>query len=60
MLRAPYEAHWVEVMDVTGRMVRKIAISQAIDISVLLIGAYIVLLRSFDGKALAYGRLHHI
>jgi hypothetical protein len=46
-------------MDITGRIVQKIAMSRAIDISVLPTGAYIVLLRAFDGKALAYGRLQH-
>ena len=50
----------MEVMDITGRMIRKIAMSRAIDISVLPVGAYIVLLRAFDGKAMAYGRLQRL
>ncbi len=60
MLGAPSEGHWLEVMDITGRMIQKIAMSRAIDISVLPVGAYIVLLRAFDGKAMAFGRLQRL
>jgi hypothetical protein len=60
ILGAPSEAYWVDVLDLTGRSLQKGPFSKAIDISVLPIGAYIVLLRSFDGKALAYGRLQRL
>ncbi len=60
LLGAPSEARWLEMIDLTGRRLLIAPIAHTIDISVLPVGGYIVLLRSFDGKALAYGRLQRL
>jgi hypothetical protein len=47
----------VEISDLMGRSVHQQRFAPTMDVSVLPSGAYIVMIRSFDGKPLATGRL---
>lgn len=50
------EAVVVEVLDLTGRNMMKARFTPTLDVSILPMGAYVVVIRSFDGKPLAHGR----
>ncbi len=46
----------VEIVDLTGRTMMRTRFTQVLDVSILPMGAYVVVIRSFDGKPLAHGR----
>ncbi|MBL7985559.1 MAG: T9SS type A sorting domain-containing protein [Flavobacteriales bacterium] len=50
------EAARFEVYDGLGRLIITLPFSDQIDVSVLPMGAYVALIRSFDGKPLARAR----
>ena len=50
------EAVVVEISDLTGRRVMRARYTTTLDVSILPMGAYVVVIRSFDGKPLAHGR----
>jgi hypothetical protein len=47
----------VEITDLMGRSLIRTRYAPKLDVSVLPTGAYVVLIRAFDGKPLAHARL---